>query len=175
MARILARGRIAVVLRWALNSRPVSVALKDLHRADGGFSLIEIMVALAIAGILYFVALPGYQYALVKSGRVAAEASLMDLSARQEQFFVSNKQYAIDLASLGLPDPYYVDSQAEAVGRAPAVYRVDLDLVDGAYEGATAWPVNRQAADKACMAFSLSRLGIRAVSGAFSSSPSECW
>ena len=144
-------------------------------RARTGFSLLEMMVALAVAGTLFFVALPGYQYAVIKSGRVAARASLLEVIARQEQFFVNNKRYAVALVSLGLPEPYHVDDQGEAVTPGSATYRVKLDLLDGSFLGATAVPVNRQAADSACMAFSLSRLGIKTVSGALSSSPADCW
>ncbi len=146
-----------------------------LMRRRRGFSLIEMMVALAVAGILLFVALPGYRYAVLKSSRAAARATLMDVSARQEQYFVNHKRYALGLGALGLPDPYHIDSQGDVVGQEAASYRISLDLSQGDYDGATASPVNRQASDSACMAFSLSRLGIRAVSGALASSPAECW
>lgn len=140
-----------------------------------GFSLIEMMVALAIAGILFFVALPGYQYAVLKSTRAVARAALMDVMSRQEQYIVTNKRHGTRLAELGLPESYYLDNKGEAASAEDSVYRVDLDLVDGAYQGVTARPVNRQAADTDCMAFSLSAIGIRAVSGSLSASPGECW
>jgi len=146
-----------------------------LPRWRRGFSLIEMMVALAVAGILLFVALPGYQYAVLKSTRAAARATLMDVISRQEQYFVNNKRYALSLGALGLPDPYHVDSRGEGVEPARAAYRISLDLPDGEYNGALAEPVNRQANDRACMAFSLSRLGTRAVSGALEANPAGCW
>lgn len=140
-----------------------------------GFSLLEMMVALAVAGIVFSVALPGYQNAVLKSGRSAARASLLEVLARQEQFFVNNKAYATRFDSLGLPDPYFVDSRGDAVAMSSATYRVKLDVLDGSYSGVTAAPVNRQADDAACMAFSLSRIGIRTVSGTLSARPAECW
>ncbi len=146
-----------------------------VSRRQSGFSLIEMMVALAVAGILFFVALPGYQYAVIKSSRMAARATLLEVMALQEQYFVNNKRYALSLGSLGLPDTYYVDSQGEVVETGSASYQITLDLLEGSYNGATALPVNRQAGDSACMAFSLSRLGIRAVSGTLSANPADCW
>jgi Tfp pilus assembly protein PilE len=119
--------------------------------------------------------LPGYQYIVLKSTRAAARATLLDVTSRQEQYFANNKRYAFDLASLGLPDPYHVDSRGDAVEPGAAAYRIDLDLPEGEYRGAVATPVNRQANDSLCMAFSLSRLGIVAVSGAQASSPGDCW
>lgn len=158
--------------------RPAAVFVRRCGAAralGSGFSLIELMVALAVAGILFFIALPGYQYALVKSGRMAARVALLDVMARQEQYFASNKRYALTLDGLGLPAPYHVDGQVEAVAPAVAAYQVDLDLQEGRYVGATAVPVNRQAEDSACMAFSLSSTGVKAVSGTLSANPADCW
>ncbi len=140
-----------------------------------GFSLLEMMVALAVAGILFSVALPGYQHAVVKVARAAARAALLEVTARQEQYFINNKVYAPDLGSLGLPAAYFIDKQGDTVGEQRASYRISLELVEGRYSGVRAVPLNRQAVDSACMTFSLSRLGVRAVSGTFSGNPLECW
>ena len=140
-----------------------------------GFSLVELLVALAIAAVLLFVALPGYQFMVLKSTRAAARATLLDVVSRQEQYFVNHKRYAINLGGLGLPEPYHVDSRGEAVESGAASYNVSLELRDGNYTGAVAAPVNRQASDSQCLAFSLSHSGVRAVSGAQASSPGTCW
>jgi type IV pilus assembly protein PilE len=144
-------------------------------REQAGFSLLEMMVALVVAGILFFVALPTYQQAVFKSTRTAARATLLEVIARQEQYFVNYKRYASDLAALGLPQPYHVDNQGGASSPANAAYRISLELTQGHYSGALAAPVNSQAGDRNCMAFSLSRLGVRAVSGTASARPGECW
>jgi len=144
-------------------------------RRRHGFSLVELLVALAIAAILLFVALPGYQFMVLKSTRAAARATLLDVVSRQEQYFVNHKRYAINLGGLGLPEPYHVDSRGEAVESGAASYNVSLELRDGNYTGAVAAPVNRQASDSQCLAFSLSHSGVRAVSGAQASSPGACW
>ena len=41
----------------------------------------------------------------------------MDIAMRQEQHFLNNRSYGTTLASLGLPDPYYVDKTASAVAK----------------------------------------------------------
>lgn len=144
-------------------------------REQSGFSLLEMMVALVVAGILFFVALPAYQYAVVKSTRAAARATLLEVIARQEQYFVNHKRYAVDLTALGLSEPYHIDERGGAATPANASYRIRLEITEGEYGGARAEPLNRQAGDHGCMVFSLSRLGVRAVSGALSASPGECW
>jgi type IV pilus assembly protein PilE len=146
-----------------------------VRRRSGGFTLIELMIALAIAAILLLLAVPGYQAVILKSNRAAAKGVLVSVLSRQEQYFVNNKGYATSLESLGLPVPYYIDRQAAPATAGAAVYRIELDIVAAAYSGVTAVPVNRQTADSPCMAYSISRLGVRAVSGALSASPVDCW
>lgn len=140
-----------------------------------GFTILELMTVLVIAAILFFVALPGYQYAVLKSGRAAARGILLNVMTRQEEYFINNKRYAVALADLGLPEPFYIDRQAEAVGQARAAYRVDLAIENEVFVGVAAAPRNRQAQDEDCMTFSLSRTGIRGVSGSFASAPGHCW
>ena len=131
------------------------------------------LVALVIAGILFFVALPGYQYAVVKSTRAAAKGVLLDLISRQQQYFVNHKRYAAALPELGLPGDLYIDAQGEPVSSQKAAYHIQLQLVDGSYHGVQAVPLNRQSADSGCMTFSLSLIGVRSVSG--TRSPGDCW
>jgi len=144
-------------------------------RKHPGFSLLEMLVALAVTGILFFVALPAYQHAVVKTTRAAARATLLELIARQEQHFVNYKRYAASLGALGLPEPYHVDDRGGMSPPATAAYRINLELTEGQYSGARAVPVNRQARDHACMEYSVSILGVRAVSGTLAGSPGECW
>ena len=133
------------------------------------------MVALVIAGILFFVALPGYQYAVIKSTRAAARGALLDVVSRQEQYFVNYKRYATALDSLGFSGELFIDGQGEAVERESAAYQIRLELVDDVFTGVQAVPLNRQLADSACMTFSLSRIGVRSVTGSLSSDASACW
>ena len=140
-----------------------------------GFTLLELVTVLVIAAILYFVALPAYQHTVLKSGRAAARGILLDVMTRQEEYFINHKRYAVTLADLGLPQPFYINRQAEAVERARAAYQVDLAIEDDVFVGATAVPRNRQAEDEDCMTFSLARTGIRAVSGSFAAAPGHCW
>ena len=140
-----------------------------------GFTLIEMLVVLIIASILLLVALPGYQRVILKSARATARTALTGVLARQEQYFINNKHYASDLAALGLPSPYYVDRQAQPVDTGRAVYRIDLVQASGNPVGVSASPVNTQLADSACMAYSISHRGERAVTGTLANSPEECW
>ena len=77
-------------------------ALRKNHR---GFTLIELMITAAIVAILASVALPSYQQYVIRSNRAAAQAEMMDIANRQQQFFLANRSYATTLAALGYSLP----------------------------------------------------------------------
>lgn len=141
-----------------------------------GFTLLELMIAVVVAGLLFFIALPGYRHMLLKSHRIAASGALLDVLSRQEQFFIDNRRYADSLAGLGLPLDYYVDAHAQQSPADRAVYKIELDLdQEGVYSGVRAVPRNVQAGDDQCMTLALSRLGVRSVTGTFSGASHRCW
>ena len=91
------------------------------RRRVAGFTLIELIVVVAVIGVLAAIALPSYQSYVSKGRRAAAQAQMMDIANRQQQFLMANRAYAdtTALAASGytLPSdvsPYY--SYAVTVG-----------------------------------------------------------
>jgi len=74
-------------------------------RKSRGFTLIELMIVVAIVGILAAIAYPSYQGHLRKGHRADAQAYLMDLAQRQQQYITDNRAYAGDVNSLSAPVP----------------------------------------------------------------------
>jgi type IV pilus assembly protein PilE len=59
-------------------------------RPARGFSLIELMVVVAIATILFAIAVPGYMIYIRQSRRTEAKTALLDLAGREERYLSTN-------------------------------------------------------------------------------------
>ena len=65
-----------------------------MQRKTGGFTLIELMIAVAIVGILVAVALPSYKNYVIRGKLVAGTNALTSLRAQMEQYYQDNRTYA---------------------------------------------------------------------------------
>lgn len=77
-----------------------------------GFTLIELMITVAIVAILASIAYPTYRDAMVKNRRASAKSLLADVAQRQQLFLMDNRAYAGSVADLKVPvptdvSPYY--------------------------------------------------------------------
>lgn len=69
-----------------------------------GFTLIELMIVVAIIGILVAVSYPSYRQHVRKTNRTTdAHAALMRAAELQERFYLQNNTYAPNAATLGIP------------------------------------------------------------------------
>ena len=72
-----------------------------------GFSLIELMIALAIVAILAAVGYPSYQSHVIKANRAAAQQFMLEIANKEEQYMLDSRAYTatIGTGGLGLTQP----------------------------------------------------------------------
>jgi type IV pilus assembly protein PilE len=69
--------------------------MKTIIRGNqGGFTLIELMITVVIVAILLAIALPGFQNQVIRGHRAAAQAQMLDIANREQQFLLANRAYA---------------------------------------------------------------------------------
>jgi type IV pilus assembly protein PilE len=67
-----------------------------------GFSLVELLIVVIIAGILASIAYPSYTSHLVRTNRSAAQSVMLDAAARQDRFLLDRRAYTDVLGAGGL-------------------------------------------------------------------------
>ncbi len=75
------------------------------HRLrSAGFTLMEVLITVAIVGILAAIALPSYNETIMRSKLVDGTTKLGDFRTQMEKFFLDNRTY-IGGAGCGVPNP----------------------------------------------------------------------
>lgn len=75
---------------------------KRKFQKQHGFTLTEVLITVAIVGILTSIAYPAYTDHVARSNRVEAQRELIRAANLQEQFFIDHRQYTGNLSELGL-------------------------------------------------------------------------
>lgn len=148
--------------------RPDSFPLQQRHAQ--GFTLLELMVVVAIIGVLYAIASPRYQQFVLRSNRTEGQAMLVDAAARQARYHAQNHVYVTaqtDIGKLQLPH-----TSATGVISPSGVYRLDIANGDGGYL-LQAVPLGAQSADSLCASLLLDGTGNHGSTG--TGRVTECW
>jgi type IV pilus assembly protein PilE len=70
-----------------------------------GFTLLEVVIVMAMLGILAAIAIPNYTEYVRRGHRAAAQEHLISLAARQAQFYVDRREFAASVDDLNLSTP----------------------------------------------------------------------
>ncbi|WP_369413289.1 type IV pilin protein [Microbulbifer zhoushanensis] len=138
------------------------------NRNQKGFTLIEILIVVAILGVIASIAYPSYQESVNKGRRADAKAMLGDVSQRLQRCFTVYSAYNDDNCAVEdqLTDGNTIDSQE-------GFYTISATNVTATTFTLTATAVGVQANDTKCGNFGLTNTGTRSVTG--SSGTDYCW
>ncbi|MGH8508937.1 MAG: type IV pilin protein [Gammaproteobacteria bacterium] len=149
---------------------------KGLRRSVGrsparpapGFTLIELMITVAVVAILAGIAYPSYQDFVQRSRRQEAKAALADAAARQEKFYLNNKTYTATLGAAGLGMQATAGEYTIAISAATAV----CPIVTCYALTATPTVGGPQTGDTKCATLTLNSSGVKSATGTM---PNTCW
>ncbi len=139
-------------------AKSVSASRSRPAGSGRGFTLVELVVTVAIVGILASASYGSYQNYLMRANRSAAQQFMLDVMNRQELYLLDARTYATDIGNTGLgmtvPD------------KVAQHYAITIALTAGPPPGyvITATPGGNQAKD-----------GLLTLSGDGSKSPLEKW
>lgn len=124
-----------------------------------GFTLIELMIVIAIIGIISAIAFPSYNSYLRKSRRADAKVTLTKMASTQERWYLQKSTYTSDVDNIGgdtSDDGHYTMAITSADSDG---YEMTATIIDG----------GAQSNDTSCQTFTLASTGLKTAT-----SPT-CW
>ena len=143
------------------NIKIIRSARNGIKLSNSGFTLIELMIVVAIVGILAAIAYPAYTSQVRKTQRSDAKAALLAAAQSLERCYTEYNSYtnaACPALSATSPEGYY--AIADDVARTASTYTLKATPITGAVVG-----------DTECAKFTLNNKGVQASLPA----GNQCW
>lgn len=140
---------------------------KGYRMNKNGFTLIELMVTIAVVSILAAVAYPSYLSYVQKTRRTEAQSKLIEISNRQEMYYLDHHQYATNLDSdLGMgANPFITENGYYSIATTSTVSTAFGFTL-------TATAIGTQASDTDCAILSITQDQTKTATNA---NDTNCW
>ena len=139
---------------------------------DSGFTLIELIIVVAIVGVLAAVAMPSYSNYIKRSQRADVRAQLLQAAQYLNKFYAANDSYSVARNGNAVALPARL--QISPADGSP-LYR--LDTVNSTFAATTFelifQPVNNMSNDP-CGSFTLDNTGAKGITGT-GMTRDDCW
>lgn len=138
-----------------------------------GFTLIEIMIVVAIVALLAAIALPSYQESIRKGNRADARNVMLNVAQMQERYYTNNMTYLVVEGAPNAPPAGWANMNFSGRSSAERKYSIDVgagatgDIANSFIITATA---DNGYDDPKCPVMTIDNLGVKAPAP-----PSICW
>ncbi|MFZ2305732.1 MAG: type IV pilin protein [Rhodoferax sp.] len=133
---------------------------------QSGFTLIEVMIVVAIVGILSAIALPSYRSYIERGDRASARAALLEAQQFMERFYATNNRFTTDVACTTSPA---LPARFTNVPENSPRYSLAVVSDCNSYT-LTATPLQTVSS---CTNLTLTNTGVKGISG--SGTVADCW
>lgn len=136
-----------------------------------GFTLVELMIVVAIVGILAGIGYPSYSAYIIDNNRNDAKTGLYKAQLLQEQYYLDNGQYATSLASgaTGTLSGWSDSSDYYTFALDPSSSTSSYTLI------ATVAASSSQATDSDCASFTIDHFGVTTSLDSTNIVTTDCW
>ncbi|HEY2346455.1 MAG TPA: type IV pilin protein [Xanthomonadaceae bacterium] len=140
-----------------------------------GFTLIELMIVVAIIAVLTIVAIASYDWAVTKTRRKQAAACAETGAQWMERFYTANLRYDQDSAGVAVTTTFPpTNSLCPSGSQISTYYTVAIAAKTATTYSITATPKGIQLKrDTACKVLAIDQKGAKTDSG--TSAPASCW
>jgi type IV pilus assembly protein PilE len=112
--------RPGFISHYAAVHKENSMRVMQVRAKTSGFTLIELMIVVVVIAVLLSLAVPAYDNYRMRAARRAAQATMLDMANRAQQYFLDNRAFPNDAAQMNYVAPREVSDRYQVpLGFAP--------------------------------------------------------
>ena len=149
-----------------------------------GFTLVKLMIVVAVVGVLTAIALPSYTSYIARAQRADARAQLLQVAQFMQRFYAANDRFDQDRAGTSVLSVMPTNLKKSPADSTTAMYQLNsaitsagsytITVTVSAYTLTMAPISGTRMANDGCGAFRVNSLGVRTITGT-GKTRDECW